>query len=48
MESYKGDIAVRLYAGEVHKDDIVTPKGKAYTLISLPYYLTGKIGDYLK
>lgn len=48
MKLYKGDIAVRLYAGEVRKDDIVTPQGKAYTLISLPYYLTGKIGEYLK
>lgn len=38
----------RLRSLHLFKYTIVTPRGKAYTLISLPYYLTGKIGDYLK
>ena len=47
MESYKGNIAVRLYAGEIRKDVLETPEGKTYTLLNLPYYLAGKIGNYI-
>ena len=48
MDSYRGNVAVRLYAGEIRKDVLTTPGGKNYTLLSLPYYLTGKIGEYLE
>jgi len=47
MDLYKGNVAIRLYSGEYRTDTAKTTKGKEYTLISLPYYLTGKIKDYL-
>lgn len=47
MDLHKGTVAVRLYSGEYRTDIAKTPKGKEYTLISLPYYLAAKIGDYL-
>lgn len=47
MDAYKGKTAFRLYAGELRKDVVATPSGKEYTLLSLPYYLAGKLKDYL-
>ena len=41
-------VAVRLYAGPYHKEDIQTPEGKSFTLINLPYCLTGKLTSYLE
>jgi len=40
--------AVRLYAGPLTKTSTKTPEGKAYTLLSLPYFLAGKIHDYME
>ena len=40
--------AVRLYAGPLAKTTTETPKGKSYTLLSLPYLLAGKIHDYME
>ena len=48
MDLYKGEVAVRLYAGEISRNSVETLKGKHYTLVNLPYYLTGKIGEYLE
>lgn len=48
MDLYKGEVAVRLYAGEISRNSVETLKGKHYSLVNLPYYLTGKIGEYLK
>ena len=48
MDGFKGDTAVRLYAGEFREDTVKTTKGKEYRLLSIPYYLAGKIGGYLK
>lgn len=39
--------AVRLYAGDLEIIDSVTPEGKNYKLLNLPYFLAGKIFDYL-
>jgi len=39
--------AVRLYAGSVEKTQTSTPDGKSYTLLNLPYFLAGKLYDYL-
>ncbi|MCI0496317.1 DUF4143 domain-containing protein, partial [candidate division KSB1 bacterium] len=39
--------AVRLYAGDLEIIDAVTPEGKPYKLLNLPYFLAGKIYDYL-
>ncbi len=39
--------AVRLYAGPLQTTSTQTPKGTPYTLLSLPYFLVGKIYDYI-
>ncbi len=39
--------AVRLYAGELNIDEAVTPSGKPYKLLNLPYFLAGKLPQYL-
>ena len=40
--------AIRLYAGRFSVDSLVTKNQKAFYLMNVPYYLTGKIDDYLK
>lgn len=40
--------AVRLYAGPLQPSEAVTPGGKPYKLLNLPYFLAGKINDYLQ
>ncbi|MEA1946144.1 MAG: AAA family ATPase [Thermodesulfobacteriota bacterium] len=39
--------AVRLYAGSAEKTQTSTPDGKSYTLLNLPYFLAGKLYDYI-
>jgi len=40
-------LAVRLYAGELAIAETQTPEGKPYRLVNLPYFLAGKIHEYL-
>jgi len=40
--------AIRLCAGPLEKSHTQTPKGKPYILLSLPYFLAGKIYDYIE
>jgi len=47
MNSFKGDIAIRLYAGELRHDTVKTPKEKVFQLINIPYYLAGNIENIL-
>lgn len=39
--------AVRLYAGSIEKTQASTPNGKSYVLLNLPYFLAGKLYDYI-
>ena len=39
--------AVRLYAGSVEITKEAAPDGKSYTLLNLPYFLAGKLHDYI-
>ncbi len=39
--------AVRFYAGALNVTDAVTSSGKSYKLMNLPYFLAGKLFDYL-
>lgn len=48
MDKYKGDTAIRLYAGEFRPDIAKTPSGKEYRLINIPYYLAGNISNCLQ
>lgn len=47
MESTNHSTAIRLYAGHIQTDSLTTPSGKAFTLLSLPYYAVCKLDDYL-
>jgi len=40
--------AIRLYAGPIRLEDVVTAEGKTFKLLNLPYFLTSKIMEYLK
>jgi hypothetical protein len=40
--------AVRLYAGPLQLTEISTPTGKPCKLLDLPYFLTGKLNDYME
>ncbi len=42
------DFAVRIYAGKFNIEKHKTLKGKEFTLMNLPYYLTGNIHNYIK
>ncbi len=48
MNAARHTTAIRLYAGKMQSHDIETSVGKTYTLLSLPYYLAGKIQGYLE
>ena len=47
MNSVTHVYAVRLYGGPVMIDRVVTLLGKEYNLLNLPYYLAGKVEEYL-
>ena len=48
MEESDSNLAIRLYAGAFSTDDITTLNGKKYKLLNIPYYLAGKLGEYVK
>lgn len=48
MERADHSYAVRLYAGELQVSEVSTPGGKIFKLLNLPYFLAGKIYDYLR
>lgn len=41
------NFSVRLYSGQIAKTKTKTPEGKDYFLLNLPYFLAGKIENYL-
>ncbi|MFQ6616206.1 MAG: ATP-binding protein [Fidelibacterota bacterium] len=47
MERVDHRYAVRIYAGQLKKTENQTPNGKRFTLLDLPYFLSGKLTDYL-
>jgi len=47
MDATGHDYAIRLYGGPIKTDRVQTLKGKPYTLLSLPYYLAGRMEEYL-
>ena len=48
VEESNCNLAIRLYAGSFSIDNIVTPNGAKYKLINLPYYLSGKLNQYVE
>jgi uncharacterized protein len=47
VERSNHPFAIRLWAGPLEKLEAATPTGKSYTLLNLPYFLAGKIQDYI-
>ncbi|PWQ92722.1 ATP-binding protein [Leucothrix pacifica] len=48
MDQVEHGYAVRLYAGKLSVEDVTTLEGKAYKLLNLPYFLAGRLEDYLE
>ena len=48
MDRVDHPYAVRLYAGSLQVSEVSTPEGKVFKLLNLPYFLAGKIYDYLR
>jgi predicted AAA+ superfamily ATPase len=48
MDIAPHNMAIRFYAGELHITQAVTPEGKTYHLLNLPYYLVSQIEKYLE
>lgn len=47
MDSVPHNIAVRFYSGEASITKALTPQGKAFNLLNLPYYSVSQIEKYL-
>jgi len=47
VERSNHPFAIRLWAGPLERIEAFTPTGKPYTLLNLPYFLSGKIQDYI-
>lgn len=41
-------LAIRLYAGEYKIEEQMTPQGKNFTLLNIPYCFAGKLQEYVK
>ncbi len=48
MDESPGKIAIRFYAGELLITKVLTPNGKNYHLLSLPYYLVSQLPKYIE
>ncbi|MBL1411313.1 ATP-binding protein [Sphingobacterium faecale] len=47
LERVDHHFAVRIYGGDLRVEDTVTPNGKPYKLLNLPYYLGTKLPEYI-
>lgn len=47
MDRCNHNYAIRLYAGELRQDKVSTAQNKEYNLLSMPYFLSGQINQYL-
>jgi predicted AAA+ superfamily ATPase len=47
LDHSDSDFAVRLFAGKIQLETHRTPAGKTFKLLNLPYYLSGRLKEYL-
>ena len=47
IEMSGAKLAIRLYSGKFQVDKLQTQSGKNFTLLSIPYFLAGKILNYI-
>ena len=48
MDRVSHPCAIRVYAGDFGITSAVTTEGKQYRLLNLPYYLAGKVFEYIE
>ncbi len=48
LDNSKTDFAVRFYAGKISLEEYRTIAGKSFKLLSLPYFLSGKLEEYIE
>ncbi len=48
MDQASHDMAIRFYAGQLSLTNAVTPSGKPYRLLNLPYYLASQTERYIE
>jgi len=48
MDAAPHNMALRFYAGGISITNAVTPNGKAFKLLNLPYYLVSQTEQYIK
>jgi predicted AAA+ superfamily ATPase len=48
MDLAPHNLAIRLYAGALNITESVTPKGKKYQILNLPYFLVSQIEKYIQ
>jgi uncharacterized protein len=48
MDESPSKIAIRLYAGELSVSKVLTPNGKNYHLLNLPYFLVSQLPKYME
>ena len=47
MDLSDATLAIRFYPKEIHLENLVTPLGKSFRLLSLPYFLVNKLPEYI-
>jgi len=48
IDNSRADFAVRFYAGKISLEEHKTISGKNFKLLSLPYFLAGKLEEYVQ
>ncbi len=48
IDNSKYNLSIRLFRNKVSISNIQTPKGKHFKLLNLPYFLGGKLNEYLR
>ena len=48
MDSSKSNLGIRLFRDKISIAEVQTPKGKHFRLLNLPYFLGGKLHEYLQ
>lgn len=48
IDNSDASLAIRLYAGEYKIEEQMTPQGKNFTLLNIPYCFAGKLQEYVK
>ncbi|MBL1214420.1 MAG: ATP-binding protein [Ignavibacteriae bacterium] len=48
IDTYKNKLAIRFYSGPIKIDTLKTKNNYKFTLLNLPYFLCGKIDEYIE